>query len=65
MLLQTIKEISPRLSVLVNNTGIMLAPDFKAPNQHTAQQTRDETEIDFLAPMLLSLAFIPMLATPV
>ena len=62
LLLQTVKETSPRLNVLVNNAGIMLALDFKTPNQHTAQQARSEVEIDFLAPILLSLAFIPMLA---
>jgi uncharacterized oxidoreductase len=62
VLLQTVKETSPRLNVLVNNAGIMLALDFKSPTQQTAQRTRDEAEIDFLAPMLLSLAFIPLLA---
>lgn len=62
LLLQTIQDTSPRLNVLVNNAGIMLALNFKAPNQHTAQQTRDEAEIDFLAPMLLSLAFVSTLA---
>src|SRR5215472_1772460 len=63
LLLHTIWETNPRLNVLVNNAGIMLALDFKSPTQRTADQTRDETEIDFLAPMLLSLAFIPLLAT--
>jgi len=62
LLLRTINEISPRLNVLVNNAGIMLALNFKSPTQRTAEQTRDETEIDFLAPMLLSLAFVPTLA---
>ena len=62
LLLQTVRQTSPRLNVLVNNAGIMLALDFKSPTPRTASQTRDETEIDFLAPMLLSLEFLPMLS---
>jgi short-subunit dehydrogenase involved in D-alanine esterification of teichoic acids len=62
-LLQTVKQTSPGLNVLVNNASIMLALDFKNHAPVTATQTRDETEIDFLAPMLLSLDFIPLLAT--
>jgi uncharacterized oxidoreductase len=62
LLVQAVSETSPRLNVLVNNAGIMLALDFKHPGARTAEQTRDEAEIDFLAPMLLSLAFMPLLA---
>ena len=62
VLLRTLGENSPPVNVLVNNAGIMLALDFKHPTPHTAAQARDETEIDFLAPMLLSLAFVPLLA---
>jgi uncharacterized oxidoreductase len=61
-LLDTVSKSDPPVNVLVNNAGIMLALDFKNPTERTAVQTRDETEIDFVAPMLLSLAFTPLLA---
>ena len=60
-LLRTVKETSPQLNVLVNNAGVMLALDFNRPSAHTAEQVRAEAETDFLAPMLLSLDFIPLL----
>src|SRR5215472_2484100 len=41
LLLKTVEETSPRLNVLVNNAGIMLALDFKHPTQQTAAQARN------------------------
>jgi uncharacterized oxidoreductase len=60
-LLAAAGECQREVNILVNNAGIMLALNFTQPTPQTASQIRDEVEIDLVAPILLSLDFVPLL----
>jgi uncharacterized oxidoreductase len=54
-----IKENHPEINMLINNAGIQLLADLKAPVDLTRLQL--ETETNFIAPVHLATLFVPLL----